>query len=74
MPGCVDSVIDGKDGFIVKTGDISALESAMAKFIDIPDMAVEMGQAARQRACEIYDVHKVNEILLTSMGLEAPKE
>jgi len=70
MPGCAHSIIDKKDGFIVKTGDVGELEKAMEKFIENPQLAIEMGHYGRLHACNIFDVHKVNEILLTKMGLE----
>jgi len=70
MPGCAHSIIDKRDGFIVKTGDVCELEKAMEKFIKDPQLAIEMGHSGRIHACDTFDVHKVNEILLTRMGLE----
>lgn len=70
MPGCAHSIVSNKDGLIVRTGDVAALEKAMSKFINEPSLAVRMGKAGRKRACDTFDVHKVNKILLTTMGLE----
>ena len=70
VPGCAHSVADQKDGFIVKAGDVKTLENAMAKFIENPKLAVKMGASGREHACHIFDVHKVNKLLLTTMGLE----
>lgn len=69
-PGCDTTVIDGETGFVVPRHDAQALAEAMARFCDDPSLAVAMGAAARRRACEVYDVHKVNRSLLTRMGLE----
>jgi glycosyltransferase involved in cell wall biosynthesis len=70
MPGCAHSITDKEDGFIVKTGDISALANAMEKFILEPELAIEMGRSGHAHASAVFDVHKVNKILLTEMGLE----
>jgi glycosyltransferase involved in cell wall biosynthesis len=71
MPGCAHSIVDQKDGYIVKTGDVAELANAMEKFIENPQLAIEMGHSGRLRACNTFDVHKVNKILLTEMGLES---
>ena len=69
-PGCDTAVIDGETGFVVPRHDAEAVADAMARFCEDPSLAVSMGAAARARACEVYDVHKVNRSLLTRMGLE----
>jgi glycosyltransferase involved in cell wall biosynthesis len=70
VPGCAHSIRDQKDGFIVKTGDVDALEEAMEKFIKNPKLIAQMGASGREHACRTFDVHKVNKLLLTTMGLE----
>ncbi|MDE0589455.1 glycosyltransferase family 4 protein [Halocynthiibacter sp. C4] len=72
MPGCAHSITDQEDGFIVPTGDDAALADAMEKFISAPDLAIQMGASGRAHAERTFDVHKVNRILLTEMGLEDP--
>jgi glycosyltransferase involved in cell wall biosynthesis len=69
-PGCADSITHGRDGFIVAAGSVAALEQAMQKFLDDPNLAITMGANGRQHACDVFDVHKVNKTLLTRMGLE----
>lgn len=71
-PGCADSIVDGRDGFIVPTGSPEALAKAMERFLRAPELARTMGAAGRKHACAVFDVHKVNKILLTKMGLEGP--
>ncbi|MFD1794966.1 glycosyltransferase family 4 protein [Paracoccus aurantiacus] len=69
-PGCGETVGDGDGGFVVPVGDVDALASAMRRFIDDPQLAARMGQQARARVCRNNDVHLVNRLLLTEMGLE----
>ncbi|WP_299281897.1 glycosyltransferase family 4 protein [uncultured Tateyamaria sp.] len=71
-PGCGETIEDGVSGRVVPCDDASALATAMAQFIADPALAQTMGQAAHERVIERYDVHKVNALLLTNMGLEAP--
>lgn len=71
-PGCGETVGDGEAGFVVPVGDSAALAAAMRRFIDDPALAPRMGAAARHRVCRNNDVHLVNRLLLTEMGLELP--
>jgi len=56
----------------VPVKDISALKSAMEKFILEPDLIVQMGKQSRIIAEEKYDVRKVNRVILQEMGLIDP--
>lgn len=68
-PGCRETVIDGKNGFLVPVKDVDALKSAMEKFILEPDLISQMGKQSRIIAEEKYDVRKVNRAILKEMGL-----
>lgn len=68
-PGCRETVIDGKNGFLVPVKDVDALKSAMEKFIQEPDLISQMGKQSRIIAEEKYDVRKVNRAILQEMGL-----
>jgi len=68
-PGCRETVIDGKNGFLVPVKDVDALKSTMEKFILKPDLIVQMGEQSRIIAEEKYDVRKVNRVILQEMGL-----
>lgn len=68
-PGCRETVKEGENGFLVPVRDAGALAEAMLRFIEDPDMAIRMGEASRRIACEKYDVRKVNEKMLGTMGL-----
>ncbi len=73
-PGCRETVIDGKNGFLVPVKDVDTLKSAMEKFILNPDLIVQMGEQSRIIAEEKYDVRKVNRAILQEMGLLPGKE
>ena len=44
VPGCRDTVIEGKNGFIVPAGDVCALVKAMKYFILNPEKIILMGE------------------------------
>jgi len=68
-PGCRDTVVDGVNGFIVPVKDAGALAEAIKKFIKQPGLAESMGEESRRIAEEKFDVHKVNKMILDTMGL-----
>lgn len=67
-PGCRETVIDQKNGFLVQTRSSDALFSAMEHFIKNPNCIVPMGQYSREIAENKYDVNKVNSVILSEMG------
>jgi len=67
-PGCRETVIDGKNGFLVPVRNAEALASAMEQFILQPNLIEKMGQASRRIAEERFDVHKVNQVILREIG------
>jgi glycosyltransferase involved in cell wall biosynthesis len=69
VPGCRETVEDGLNGFLVKDRDAEALANAMRRFIDKPDLISEFGKASRKVAEKKFDVKKVNETILHTMGL-----
>jgi len=70
-PGCGETVGDGEGGFVVPMGDPAALAAAMRRFLNDPTLAAQLGGQARARVCRNNDVHLVNRLLLTEMGLES---
>lgn len=54
VPGCRDSVIDGKTGYLVPWGDASALSEKIALLIDSPSLRNQMGRNARRLAEERF--------------------
>lgn len=61
-PGCRETGINGKNGFLVLIKSIDALVEAMLKFIKNPALCIHMGKKSRLLAEEKYYVHKVNTI------------
>lgn len=68
-PGCKETVIDGKNGFLVPVKAVKELVEAMEKFINQPNLIETMGQASQKIAIEKFDVHKVNETMIQAMGI-----
>jgi glycosyltransferase involved in cell wall biosynthesis len=69
-PGCRETVVDGDNGFLVSVQSVDELVSAIIRFIEEPELTARMGQRSRQIAEETYDVHKVNEFMLSEMGIQ----
>ena len=68
-PGCRETVVDGDNGFLVEVKSIANLAEAMQKFIEQPELAIQMGRRSREIALNKYDVHQVNKHMMTEMGL-----
>lgn len=57
--GSREEVVEGETGWLVPTKDPKALESALRRCLENPELAVAMGTAGQRRAMEIYDERKV---------------
>jgi glycosyltransferase involved in cell wall biosynthesis len=57
--GCRDTVIDGKNGFMIPIKDSEALATALKKLIDNPEMRQTMGRNAREFAVGKFDIKDV---------------
>jgi len=68
-PGCRETVVDGENGLLVPVKDVVALKNAMERFILEPELAQRMGESSLRSVTEKYDVHKVNSVIITAMGL-----
>jgi glycosyltransferase involved in cell wall biosynthesis len=71
VPGCKETVIEGQTGFLVPARDPGALAETMARFVADPALAIRMGEQGRRYAAAKYDVHKVNQVILGALGLNA---
>jgi len=69
-PGCRETVVDGDNGFLVPAKNVPALAQAMERFILQPGLIAPMGRRSRQIAEAKFNVHKVNEVILQTMGLK----
>jgi|26BtaG_2_1085354.scaffolds.fasta_scaffold00002_227 glycosyltransferase involved in cell wall biosynthesis len=65
MPGCRETVKIGVNGFLVKPQDVDSLTEAMEQFILDPKLISEMGKESRRISVEKYDIHKVNNYMLS---------
>ena len=68
-PGCRETVIQGKNGLLVPVKDANALAEAMEHFVIQPKDIEVMGRLSRLFAEEKFDVHKINAVMLSTMGL-----
>lgn len=69
VPGCRETVIDGKNGFIVPKWNPQALAAKMIYFIENPEQIQAMGEESYKIAQEKFDARKVNERLLKILGI-----
>lgn len=63
-PGCRETVIPDRNGFLVSVGNVEGIADAMCQFIRNPDKIVRMGIESRKLAELKYDVNKVNQIII----------
>lgn len=68
-PGCRETVVEGENGFLVPAKNAAALAVAMERFILEPGLSERMGRASLRIATEKYDVHLVNQVIMSSLGL-----
>ena len=59
-PGCRETVIPNRNGFLVPIRNSNKLAEAMKKFIHYPELINSMGLESRLMAEEKYDVKKIN--------------
>ena len=71
VPGCRETVEQGKNGLLVPPKDADALRLAMEHMMAHPDIRMEMGKESRRIAEERFDVRRVNEKIFEAMGLAA---
>ena len=57
--GCRDTVIDGKNGYMIPIKDSDALAMALKKLIDNPELRQTMGKNAREFAVKRFDIKDV---------------
>lgn len=67
--GCREVVEDGVNGFLVPPRDAGEIAHAMVKLIEESGLIKRLGKASRHMAMEVFDVRRVNESILETMGL-----
>ncbi|WP_348734466.1 glycosyltransferase family 4 protein [Rheinheimera texasensis] len=68
-PGCRETVIPGVNGLLVPIKSAEALAQAMLDLVRDRQQVEAMGQQGRRIAEQKYDVQKVNQQMLTTMGI-----
>lgn len=69
VPGCRETVIEGRNGFLVPVRNAVSLAEAMVQFIEQPDLVAAMGAESRRMAKERFDVARVNGRVIEAMGV-----
>jgi glycosyltransferase involved in cell wall biosynthesis len=69
VPGCRETVEEGRNGLLVRARDAGALTEGMLRMLAEPGRLAAMGEQSRALAEERFDVHSVNRTILGAMGL-----
>jgi glycosyltransferase involved in cell wall biosynthesis len=69
VPGCRETVVEGKNGFLVPKKNTEALTKRMIWFIENSDQLNKMGLCSRQMAEDRFDIIKINQDLVRIMEL-----
>lgn len=67
--GCRETVENGKNGLLVEVKSVDSLINAMETLIKNPLLIQEMSTYSRKLAEQKFDVHKVNEFMLSHMSI-----
>lgn len=80
IPGCRETVEQGRNGVLVPLGDVEDLKTAIVDILSNPEKARSMGEAGRAMALEQFDERKVFKKvkdeyvrLLREEGFEVPE-
>lgn len=69
-PGCRETVIDGKTGFLVPVKNAEAVAEKMTEFIENPELIKTLGAASAKYAREKFSVDKVNDDMCCHLNIE----
>lgn len=64
VPGCRETVIDGKTGFLIAPQSATALAEACLRFVATPQLAARFGRAARHIAETRFSTQRINAIVI----------
>ncbi|TDL32841.1 glycosyltransferase family 1 protein [Jeotgalibacillus sp. S-D1] len=68
-PGCRETVIDGKNGFLIAPKSTDQLVEKMQLFIKNPNLIKQMGDSSYELCKKKYDVKKVNKKMLSFLKI-----
>jgi glycosyltransferase involved in cell wall biosynthesis len=66
-PGCRETVVHGKNGYLVPVKSSLDLADAMMQFVLYPDLLASMSTESRKIAEDKYDVNKINDYMISEM-------
>lgn len=69
-PGCRETVIDGKTGFLVPVKNAEAVAEKMTEFIENPELIKTLGAASAEYARKKFSVDKVNDDMCCHLNIE----
>ena len=69
VPGCKETVVPGKNGYLVEMKSSKELVIAMSKIINDVKQLQKMGSYSRKLVVERFNVHNVNAIILKEIGI-----
>ena len=69
-PGCKETVIDGKNGYLIPVKNVDRLVEKMIEMIKFPDLMEEFGREGRKMAEGKFSVDTVNNTICKTMKLD----
>ena len=69
VPGCRETVRDGRNGIVVPPRDVQALEEAMLRLCDDAELRAGMGAESRAFVLERFDSNVVNKEMARIMQI-----
>lgn len=68
-PGCRETVVGDLNGFLVPVKDVESLANSMTYLIEHENELTEKGRESLKICRQKYDVNKVNECIMKSLGI-----
>ena len=72
-PGCREAVVDGENGFLIPIKNQEILAQKMIYLYENQELIEKMASRGRKIVEELFDVKKVNDVILTTMHLKGDK-
>lgn len=70
-PGCRETVIDGRNGYLVPVRNVDYLSERMINLIEAPSQIDAMAKEGRNMVEQRFNVDSVNQVICTTMGLKS---
>jgi glycosyltransferase involved in cell wall biosynthesis len=71
--GCREVIIERKNGILVPPRDTKALAECMERLINDRPQLDSMAKASRTFAEDIFNVELVNDVIMSTMGIDSPR-